>query len=912
VLTKVTRGVVRHPFPGFVLAVALAVAFGARIPGLRTDVSPSTMMLVNDPHARVYEDAKVKFGSDDLTIVVVEAADVFSTVPLEAVERLSTELRGMDGVVRVDSLSTVHDISGTDDSLSTELLMRDGTPRDREGLEALRQASLRNPLIADNLVSRDARATGIYVYTDGPQGDVGYDARFSAAVETLVATVRGETGLEIYQVGRPYTQALLSSTLIGDQKTIMPICVAVITLVLVLMFRGAQAVAITAVARVISIAWALGAMALLDYPITLLTALVPMLLMTVGFTEDIHFFSEYQSLLRHGLAKRDALVAAADACAVPLFVTSFTTAVGFASFSLSDIVILQQFGHVAGIAFLASYCATLLVVPAMLRMWPARPPHPQATAQPSGTDWLSGSLVRLATTALDHRRATIGIWLVLTAAGLAASAWVYVDNYSAGFFRPDSEFHRRLDRVGEILTGQFVLFVVVDAPGGKAASSEVQRYAVALQSDINRLEHVTHTISAGDYISLMNREMNAGSGSFHRVPDDDELIAQYLVLLPPSDLDKYLSYDQASTNIVVRHDARSTAEFKQVIAEIEALVRRGAPPGVTVDVTSEGILQTRAADSLARGMVVGLTYTVGIVGVVCGLMFMSVRAVLLSLPPNLAPVALAFGAMGLFGIPLSVGTAMMAAVSVGIAVDDTVHYMARNSVLLDTLHDLRAAMQRTIESEGRAIVATSVALAGGFAVLLSSSFVPLAHFGGISALVMVVALLADLTLTPVLAGSTSLVTLWNVVGMKLRGDVTEVAPLFRGMTKWEARKAVLLGRVETVRGGDYALRRGEWSNDTMYLVLTGSLRVVDDRGAKSRTIAELSPGALFGEMALVDAGQRSADVVAAADSELLALSAADLQRLEKRFPRTALKLLRNLARILSERLRTSLTPVQPT
>jgi hypothetical protein len=295
--------------------------------------------------------------------------------------------------------------------------------------------------------------------------------------------------------------------------------------------------------------------------------------------------------------------------------------------------------------------------------------------------------------------------------------------------------------------------------------------------------------------------------------------------------------------------------------------------------------------------------TVVIVAIVCAIFFMSIRAAFLSLLPNLLPIAGVFIVIGVFGIPINVGTAMVAGIAIGIAVDDTIHYMARNSVELDLHHDPLVAMERTIRAEGRAIVSTSVALAGGFLVFSLSSFVPLAYFGVLSAVTMIVALLADLTLTPALMSSTRLVTLWNIVGLKFDGEICDTAPLLRGMTRWEARKVILLGRLQEYAAGDFVVRKGYSDDRCMYLVINGSLDVSSRHGDRDTAIRSLEPGATFGEMALVEVGERSADVVANSRTEVLALSADDLDRLARRFPRTALKLLNNVARIISERLR---------
>jgi predicted RND superfamily exporter protein len=895
--------VVAHPILGLVTALLVAAVLGSRIPELRTDVSPTTLMIADDPGAPIYERAKEQFGSDELTLVVVKAADVFQPRVLEVIETLSEELQGFEGVTRVDSLSTVHNVRGDGEWLTTDKLMRDGVPSSPEALASFRRDALRNPLVANNLVASDARAAGILVYTDAAGADHGFDARFSRLVEELVERVRTRSRLEIYQYGRPATQTLLSDTIIGDQLHIVPISLGVLSLVLIAMFRSPHVVVISGAARLLSVVWALGIMAFLGYPVTLLTALIPTLLITIGFTEDVHLIAEYHEKLRRGYKKEEALRRAAETVGMPLFVTSFTTAVGFASLSLSPIVVLGQLGRVAGLAFLSSYVVTVLVVPALLHFWP----EPRVTPlrdESDGERLLERVLVAVGDWVTTHRRATLAAAAVVFTVGSIGASQIYVDNAAVGFFRPDSTVRQRHDDVAHSLTGPSMFYVMIEAPAaGAAASAELQSAIVRLQDEIEATGEVSRTLSAADYIRLVHREMNGGDDEAFVVPDDDDLIAQYLELLHPGDLEKHLSYDRNSTNIMVRHQLVGTHRIQALTDRIAELAAKTLPPGAVANVTSEGILQAHAAYSLASGMVTGLSYTIVIVTIVCALFFMSVRAGLLAVPPNVLPIVAGFGAMGFAKIPLNVGTAMVATVAVGIAIDDTVHYMARNSAELDRRHDVRAAMRETLRGEGRAIVATSIALACGFLVMQTSSFLPLAWFGVIAAFVMIVALVSDLTLTPALASTTTLLSLWNVVGLKMGDDVVEQTPLFAGMSRWEMRKVVLMGRLHSAVTGEYVVRRGEHDTREMYVVVTGRLRAVVPCEGGEFTITMLEPGALFGEMALVEARERSADVVADCDCEVLSLSASDLLRLRRRFPRTALKLFANLSAILSRRLR---------
>lgn len=250
---------------------------------------------------------------------------------------------------------------------------------------------------------------------------------------------------------------------------------------------------------------------------------------------------------------------------------------------------------------------------------------------------------------------------------------------------------------------------------------------------------------------------------------------------------------------------------------------------------------------------------------------------------------------------------MVATVAIGIAVDDTVHNMVTYSRQLNEHHDQRIAVIRTMAIQGRPIVFVSLALAAGFGVLTFSQFVPTVHLAFLSAFVMIAAMVAELVLAPILMSSTQLVTLWNMVLLKMNPELVRRAPLFDGLSRWEARKVVLMGMLQPLAGGEYAVRRGQHGRE-LYMVVTGRLVISEcEVDGTERTLAIVEPGGVFGETGVVGDAYRTFSARAEVPSEVLRLDFAAFERLRKRFPYTAAKVFRNLAKILSERLQDTTT-----
>jgi hypothetical protein len=257
--------------------------------------------------------------------------------------------------------------------------------------------------------------------------------------------------------------------------------------------------------------------------------------------------------------------------------------------------------------------------------------------------------------------------------------------------------------------------------------------------------------------------------------------------------------------------------------------------------------------------------------------------------------------MGWLGILLNLGTSLIAAIALGIAVDSTIHYMARLNLELRGETDQSAAMVRTLRTVGVPIIYASVALFFGFLTFAFSSFVPIQNFGVLTGVTLVAALVANLVQLPALLATTKIITLWDLVGLRLGKNPAKTIPLFAGLRRGQARIVVLMGEIKRFAPGEFIVRQGE-EGDEMYLILQGATDVWASIGADRQHIDTLRRGELFGEMGLVRHHVRSADVVAQDPVEVLAVNQRFLERIQFRYPRIASKVFLNLTRILSNRL----------
>src|SRR5215470_7686396 len=455
--------IVDHPVVAAALLILLTVALALPIPRIEFDTSAEGLMVERDPARRYYDVTKRRFGSDTLTVVLVKAENVFTAPVLQTIRRISDELDGVDGVTRVESLTTVKNIKGEASSLDVEPLVGPTIPSAPADLERIRRDALDNRVFVGNVVSRDGTAAAIIVYTDGKPADKQFNLRFSDNVDAILARASAP-GITAYQIGTPLTKVVFAEYTRRDLVGLIPVSLVVLFLILFLAFRTLQGVVIPMVTGLVSIVWALGAMALLGIPINVITAIIPSLLLSIGFAEDVHMLTEYHHLLETGRAKLPALREMMAQTSLPVLVTTFTTVLGFGSLITSDITMLIQFGYASALGLTANYIVTVVGLPIMLLAWRVPAHGRQSTPHaPSGRDTGTGWIEWLAAFNLRYRTPILVVAGLATAGSLVGWFTLRVNTDFVSYFPRNSVIRQRAEDLHRSMAGAFSFFVVVDS-----------------------------------------------------------------------------------------------------------------------------------------------------------------------------------------------------------------------------------------------------------------------------------------------------------------------------------------------------------------------------------------------------------------------------------------------------------------
>jgi hypothetical protein len=354
------------------------------------------------------------------------------------------------------------------------------------------------------------------------------------------------------------------------------------------------------------------------------------------------------------------------------------------------------------------------------------------------------------------------------------------------------------------------------------------------------------------------------------------------------------------TAMLGRTSLSRSSDIAALVEQIDAFAQEHFPPELHVHPTGNLILLTRTTGNIVSGQIQSLAFSAGIIFVLMAAMFLSTRVGLIAMAPNVFPLCVFFGLMEMSGVELNFGTNIIASIALGIAVDDTIHIMTRLSFTIHTTSDQEHALLEALSTVGKPALYASLVLFLGFLTLGFSTFVPIREFGVLSAVTILIGLVGEIALLPALLATTPIITLWDLLYVKLGKDPHKTIGLFANLRPSQAKIVALMGEIKAFPRGQAIIRPGEVSS-AMYVVISGRAEVRVNSPDNSRSLWEVQRGDVFGVTGLVRSEERLSEVVALEDVEVLAMDDRFRARVW-RYPRIAARLFFNLSTMLLDRL----------
>jgi predicted RND superfamily exporter protein len=891
-------------YPKWVLAVVgiVTVVAAARIVDFRTgelrigfDPSTNALLPEEDEEREFYDHVRRVFGSDETILVAISGDDVFTSENLRRVQRMAGRIDEIEGVHHTVSLVSALNIRGEDGDLAIEPFV-EVVPDAPEELAEIRRQALANPIYSGNIVSRDGRTTAIMIYLMEMTEREFLRRGIDRQIQDIASEEAGDA--PVWITGQAYVKAEMSRALLVDLLRTIPLAALALIFVAGISFRDPVGSLVPLTGVGIALVWTLGIFAALGESLNVITVVLPPMILVVGFADAVHVVAEYYDLIRQGEGDPSRSGRVRDALrlvALPVLLTASTTAVGFLSLAVSPLAAIRAFGLYATAGVMITMVVSLTFVPAALCVLPG-PRRLKRESREEGFGRIAG---RFADFAVKRRTGILLAGALVAVLSVFGIARIRISTDVIRLFDPESDVRRHFEAINANLEGSDALYVVLATEYRDAFKEPVNLHTVeTLQEWLVEQPAIGGTTSIVDYVKLINRGFHDDDPSYLVIPDSKTLISQLMFFGANDEVESFVDSRWQTVSILVRSRAIDSAELTELVRAIEAHLET-LPEHIHGRVTGNSVLINKTSDEIALGQSISLALAFVIIyGMLC-LLFMSFRVGLLALLPNVLPVLVYFGTLGIVGVTLNTTTGLVACLVLGIAVDDTIHFLARFNTAAKRTADEAQGVREALWTVGRPVTYTTAALCLGFLAIGTSDLQNQREFGLLAAFTLGVAWLVDVVFTPALAARMRIVTLWDVLTLDLGEDPHQSIPLFHGLTPHQARIAALMTNIRHFPAGYQLFRTGEVGDD-MFVIIHGQLDVaVPSREGLTRI--PLERGEIIGEVGFFH-GKRTADVETGSESTLLRLTQSNLARLQRRYPRIGAQIYRNLNHVLADRL----------
>ncbi|MCV6607289.1 MAG: MMPL family transporter, partial [Campylobacterales bacterium] len=707
-------------------------------------------------------------------------------------------------------------------------------------------------------------------------------------IEDLIALINiyKEKDLKIHYGGSLRDEYESSHILASDLKMILPLTLLLMSLVMYFSFRNFRGVFIPLLIVSTGIIWTFGLFAFLGGTLNLVTMILPPLLISVGSAYIIHVLNIYN----HHQKSKNPIEKTLESISLPMSVTAFTTVAGFAALMLSPIPAIKEMGAYACFGIISVVFLSITLALAILSKTPIQK---EKVVEKTWVDKILGYKSDLIE---KHSRSFIYSWGVVVFIALLGSYNLSFDSKSS--FSKDLEISKDLDYIEKNLGGTSYLKVILQ---GKKLESAKTIYGIEkiqntlLNPDLKikdlRIDKIYSPVEflSHDRNGLDNLKDKEVEIFFQDFQNDKNI--------------KFLSDDKKQLQFYLRITKKGTKPFKELKESLEQELQKNLPH-LKATLTGGAVLANESADNIAKGQVYSILMALGVIFVVLSALFFSFKIGFLALFPNIGAIAIFFGILGWLSIPISVTVSVIAAIALGIGVDDTIHFLSHYNEKVKETRDEKESSLKTLQLIGKPMIYTTLTLSLGFIVFGLSDMESQVLFGVLTAVTLLVCLITDLNLLPSIMAETKLITVWDYVGLKFDEAFIRSVSIFDGLTLQETKIATLMAYTQDLKKDEILFREKDSGNE-MFIVLEGEMRLYLDKAfhSKEHTLSLPDKGKSFGEMALFRNQNRVATAKADKETKLLVLNEKVLLDLQNRYPKIARKVFLNLAIDLKEKIK---------
>lgn len=745
------RWVLSHRLLVIVLCLAAVAVLTQGAGKLAFDSSYRAFFSDDNPELLAFERIENTYAKDDNVMFVIAPrnGNVFTNSTLQAIEELTTSAWQIPYSNRVDSITNFQFTEAEADDLVVRDLVTDAGSLDAQQIERVRDIALSEPALVRRLVSTRGHVAGINV-TVQMQVEERADAagEISAFARELVATFSERyPDLDIYLTGMVMMDQAFFENAMYDTTVLFPISLVLMMLLIALLVGGFFGTLTTLIVIFASITSAMGAGGHIGYPLTGLATSAPIIILTVAVANSVHLLVTFTHEMHRGETKLDAMTESLRVNLQPVLLASLTTAIGFMSMNFSEVPPFAHLGTLVSIGVLVSFVMTVTFLPAVMTLLPVR------VKKIAEDDYrMMSSLAEFVVRKRHILLFGMSLIIVATVVNLPRNE---INDIFLYYFDDSLKFRSDSDFMIENLTG--IDFINYSADSGEAGGisnpafqRDVERFATWLEQQ----PEVTHVDRFTNVMKRLNKNMHGDDESYYRLPDERELAAQYLLLYEMSlpyglDLNNQINVDKSQTRITATTTVLSSQEMIDFNLRALAWAGENAPSFADTDSAGVSLMFAYIGQRNSYSMIIGTSVALVLISAILMVALRSLRIGALSLLPNLAPAAVAFGVWGIVVGEVGLSLSIVAGMTFGIVVDDSVHFLSKYlRARRENGLDAEGAVRYAFRTVGRALVVTTIVLVIGFSVIATSNFDMNSNMGLMTSIIISIALITVFLMLP--------------------------------------------------------------------------------------------------------------------------------------------------------------------
>ncbi|MEN8250061.1 MAG: MMPL family transporter [Bacteroidota bacterium] len=725
-ITQIVRFVLQHRLLISIILIVITTFSFYQLRLLETYNDTDIWFNKTDQEYVDYQDFINEFGSDESIVLLYKSDSIFFNNGLALNRSITSRLSKFEGVSSVISLSTIKKIVRNPFGYSTRSIL----PQLSVNPEKLRKDITGNLMCLNNVINKKGDITATVIYLDSLKKRQKVLSEIDEVQKLLV-----EKGIESITIGTVPIRSALNKVSKKEAGKFLLLAIGIIGAFIYLLYRSFRLVLIPIIIAIITVSWTLGLMALLSIKLNLVLSILPLILLVITLAFSIHFITDILRNITEGASNQERVQLSFNSIFVKCFLSGLTTAIAFLSFTFSDIGPIENFGIFTAIGILFSFIITFTALPIYFYYH-----YPQRGHRQKLWDSL---YIRLLSFITDNKRKIVISSIIILIISIVGIFRLEINTDQSEYFKETNFLRKQITTAEQWFGSIYPLDVVINLPSSIYDSSE--QYLSKLAAFESKVESIPILSSSFSLTSLVNSYRESLDNRY-----DKNQIIQLMKSSKIRDKHNYISSNGKSIRLVVKTEWLGDQESGQLIRNINAIADEVfINDGISVQVTGQAALLSSLSNRLVRSQIFSIGLCFGFIFIVFIVIFQQKNISLLALIPNILPVIISLGLMGWLGVQLDVVMALLASVTLGIAVDDSIHFLKSfQQYNTGTDSDIKSSILKSYHKSGNAIITTTFLLALGFIVMIFSEYIPIINLGIFITLSVTLALIFDLILLP--------------------------------------------------------------------------------------------------------------------------------------------------------------------